>query len=405
MSVLTAKNCGMAADSAETNTCRQLSIGPFQSDLLDLARWAAAFLVVAEHVRSLMFVPYGSESHAGVFGKAFYFLTGFGHASVMVFFVMSGFLVGGQVLERLAYGTFSWRKYVVDRSSRLYAVYLLALLLGGFLDYLGYHYFNRFGLYDRSFTGNIAVVNRDFHANLTPSVFGWNLVMCQTILGPIFGSNGPLWSLANEFWYYLAGPILFRLFYAKLPRQIIFCLGALAGIIWFLPGVMLVYFLVWLLGALVYLVNVRPLLPTWISLVLFLGCFSIGRLQWVKPPYLGDFLIGISFALLINSASGKLWRMQGHILNRKAADFSYSVYLCHFPFLVVVLSALYQGAGIGIRGPRTSLFMWLAFSILALVYLWCYLVSLITERRTPRIRALLHRLLAGENVTRAAKVS
>ena len=29
----------------------------------------------------------------GVMGKIFYFVTGFGHAAVMVFFVMSGFLV------------------------------------------------------------------------------------------------------------------------------------------------------------------------------------------------------------------------------------------------------------------------------------------------------------------------
>src|SRR5882672_8637060 len=179
-------------NSKDVASPRPLVISPFQSDLLDLSRWLAAFLVVAEHARSFMFRPYEAESQVGVLGKAFYFLTGFGHASVMVFFVMSGFLVGGKVLEQLALGTFSWQKYVVDRSSRLYAVYLLALLLGGTLDYLGYRYLNDFGLYDRSFSGSIAVVDHDFHASLAPSVFGLNLIMCQKVLGPVLGTNGPL---------------------------------------------------------------------------------------------------------------------------------------------------------------------------------------------------------------------
>ena len=206
-------------------------------------------MVVVEHVRSFMFRAYGPESHAGVLGKAFYFMTGFGHAAVMVFFVMSGFLVGGKALEQIGAGTFSWQKYVADRTGRLYGVYLVALLLGGTLDYFGYHHFNGFGLYDRSFSGNFAAVNYDFHAGLTPTVFALNLVMCQTILGPVFGSNSPLWSLANEFWYYLAGPILFLLLCARRPRQIILCVGVLAGVMWYLPGYMLVCSLVWLLGA------------------------------------------------------------------------------------------------------------------------------------------------------------
>src|SRR5436190_16032937 len=78
--------------SGDVVSPRQLFISPFQSDLLDLSRWVAAFLVVVEHARSLMFPPSGADSQLGLLGKAFYFMTGFGHASVMVFFVMSGFL-------------------------------------------------------------------------------------------------------------------------------------------------------------------------------------------------------------------------------------------------------------------------------------------------------------------------
>jgi peptidoglycan/LPS O-acetylase OafA/YrhL len=368
-------------------------ISPFQSDLLDLARWVAAFLVVIEHLRSFMFTDYGAGDRMNLLGKAFYFMTGFGHSAVMIFFVMSGFLVGGKVLERLSQGTFSWLKYAVDRSSRLYAVYVLALLLGGGLDYFGCHYLNRFGLYDESFSGRIPVVNFNFHQNLSPSIFGLNLIMCQTILGPVFGSNGPLWSLANEAWYYLAGPLLFALLYRRRWRSVTFSLVVLAALIWFLPVDILVYSLVWLMGAGLYLINHRRYLPLWCPLLLFAVSFSLARLQCLMVPYLADFLIGVSFALLINSATGSAQRLPWHSLSRRAANFSYSVYLCHFPFLVFVLSALYVTIGVGLRGQRTVLSSGLFLLILVMVYGWCYGVSLFTERQTPRIREWLKRRL------------
>ncbi len=379
-------------------------ISPLQSDLLDLSRWVAAFLVVAEHQRCLMFVDYKTGEGIGALSKVFYFMTHFGHSAVMVFFVMSGFLVGGKVIDRLKQGAFSWQKYAVDRVSRLYAVYVLALLLGGALDYLGYRCLNRFGLYDRTFSDHIAVANADFHAGLSKPVFFLNLLMCQTILVPVFGSNGPLWSLANEFWYYLAGPLLFLLYFARNLGARSICVIALAGLYWFLPASILIYFLVWLLGALLYSINDRPLFPASISLFLFLGCLSAVRLEWIKSGWVGDFLIAITFAMLINSGAGKPGHMPGHVLSRRAADFSYSVYLCHFPFLACILSAIYQGTGFGLRTPRSGLSVGLSLVVLGLTYLWCYLVSLVTERQTPRIRKILYALLGREMVVSTAVV-
>ena len=40
---------------------RSFYISPLQSDLLDVFRWLAAFLVVIEHLRSLMFADYGTQ--------------------------------------------------------------------------------------------------------------------------------------------------------------------------------------------------------------------------------------------------------------------------------------------------------------------------------------------------------
>jgi peptidoglycan/LPS O-acetylase OafA/YrhL len=374
---------------ASIGNLRQFHISPFQSDFLNLSRWLAALLVVVEHLRSLLFTDYETGGRMGVIGKVFYFVTGFGHAAVMVFFVMSGFLVGGKVLAALLEGDFAWQKYAIDRFSRLYSVYVLALLSGGALDYLGYHFFNHFGFYDQTFSGRIAVINHDFHQTLSVSIFAVNLGMCQTILAPVFGSNGPLWSLANEFWYYTAGPILLGLFFLRAGWKLFFGAVALALIFWFLPESILIYGLVWLLGAAVYVLNRRKLLPLWVSLVVFTVCFSIARMQWFKIPYLADFLIGISFALVINSTAGGAWRIPWHHFSRMAAGFSYSVYLCHFPLLVFILSVLFQKRWIGFRAPPTLSSAAIFLLILGVVYGWCFLISLITERRTSQIRAWL----------------
>lgn len=384
---------------------RQFQISPMQSDLLDLSRWVAAFLVVIGHLRSLMFTDYGPGNQMGVVERLFYFMTGFGHCSVMVFFVMSGFLVGGRVLDRFSNGTFSWQKYAVDRSSRLYAVYLLALLLGGLLDYFGYNYLNHFGLYDQTFPGRMAVVNFNFHRDLSWPILGLNLGMCQTVLGPVFGSNGPLWSLANEFWYYLAAPFFAALLFRRGWQAAMISLGVLAALCWFLPMGMLVNSIVWLIGAALYFLNSRRYLPLWLSLFLFAGSFSLARLPWVKLPYLADFFIGISFALVINSAAGRSYRLAWHHVNKWAADFSYSIYLCHFPFVVFLLSGIYQFTGLGLRGQRSVPTMGLFALVLLLVYGWCYGVSFLTERQTPRIREFLSRSFAAQGADTQGELS
>jgi peptidoglycan/LPS O-acetylase OafA/YrhL len=378
--------------SVHMSTLRQLKISPLQTDLLDLSRSVAALLVVIEHLRSLMFADYLGASGMSPWGNMWYFITNFGHPAVMVFFVMSGFLVGGKCLESFAQGGFSWRKYCVDRASRLYAVYLLALVLTALLDHFGYLYLNRFGLYDFSFPGRVAAVNHNFHENANFPIFALNLAMCQTILVPVFGSNGPLWSLANEFWYYLAGPLLFALLCARSWRPIVISLFGLVLLAWFLPLEMLVYWLVWLMGAALYFFNSRRFVPLWLSLALFSVCFSAERLHLLKVPCLPDILIGISFALVINSAAANTRRLPCRNITHKAADFSYSVYLCHFPFLVFVMSGLYQVTGKGLRGPPTLFRIGLSFLILFVVYVWCYLISLLTERHTARIRKVLYRV-------------
>jgi peptidoglycan/LPS O-acetylase OafA/YrhL len=168
----------------------------------------------------------------------------------------------------------------------------------------------------------------------------------------------------------------------------------LAGIIWFLPATILVYALLWLLGAAFYFINDRRLLPLSFSLILFASCLTVARLQLVANPILADFLIGISFALVINSSAGVSRRLPGNNWSRAAAGCSYSVYLCHFPFLVLAVSVLFHMGVIGYPGQATLKLACVFLMVLLLAFVWCYLISLATEKQTPRIRVWLNHWLA-----------
>ena len=85
----------------------------------------AALLVCVEHLRAFLFVPYARLESPGVVQKGFYFLTGLGHQSVMVFFVLRGFLVGGSDVGAMQKGTRTWNGYLLRRMTRLWVVLVL----------------------------------------------------------------------------------------------------------------------------------------------------------------------------------------------------------------------------------------------------------------------------------------
>lgn len=105
-----------------------IEINPRLGATLDFLRWTSALAVLAGHVRLFLFPPMESIAHPGLPLKTFYLLTGFGHQAVMIFFVLSGFLVGGRAAEKLSDGTFRMADYLADRVSRLKPVLFSSLV-------------------------------------------------------------------------------------------------------------------------------------------------------------------------------------------------------------------------------------------------------------------------------------
>jgi peptidoglycan/LPS O-acetylase OafA/YrhL len=91
---------------------------------LDLVRAVAALLVFLAHGGLPMF----SENQGC--------LRPFGHEMVVIFFVLSGFVIAYAVSKSQD----SWRAFGADRLSRLYSVILPALLLTAALDFFTRHF-------------------------------------------------------------------------------------------------------------------------------------------------------------------------------------------------------------------------------------------------------------------------
>lgn len=88
---------------------------------LDALRFIAAFMVVLSHSRNTFFPAFGDlpDDQHSVFTMAFTMFCRMGHEAVVIFFVLSGFLVGGRGIERIKGGTMNVGSYAIDRFSRI----------------------------------------------------------------------------------------------------------------------------------------------------------------------------------------------------------------------------------------------------------------------------------------------
>lgn len=109
---------------------------------LDALRGSAAQLVVAGHAISLFYsgYPLGGSDELYVFYNLLYAISEAPHPAVVTFFVMSGYLVGGNLLINMKDGCFNLTKYLVDRTSRLFVVLFPALVLTLIFDSISFYY-------------------------------------------------------------------------------------------------------------------------------------------------------------------------------------------------------------------------------------------------------------------------
>ncbi len=353
---------------------RKLTV--YTSNVLDLARASAAGLVVLMHAR----VAIGDAE--GVLGNIVYAAANCGTQAVFWFFVISGYLVGGSVISGIAENRFSFGPYFIARFSRLYIVLLPAFLLFCTLD--GW----RHAAVGMSVDAGLETV-----ASLSlPTLLG-NLVFVQTLLVPPLGSNHPLWSLANEFWYYVAFPLLLAPLMAdkaRGTRAALFVLGLLIlGVIARLNISIVWLFVPWCMGAALRICPYRPIksmMVAWLLAITFMLAFPY--LHTVIGP-LATLLVAGSFSAVLLASHGEAdlapWRHARMI--KTFGEFSFSLYIIHLPLIYFLLTVPVGSPNPSKHLPQFSLAA--AGSMALLVgasYCAAFLFAQLTERHTSWLR-------------------
>ncbi|SFG20399.1 Peptidoglycan/LPS O-acetylase OafA/YrhL, contains acyltransferase and SGNH-hydrolase domains [Novosphingobium sp. CF614] len=345
---------------------------------LDHLRWIAALAVVVQHARGMVMVDY--DPRADLFAKAVFFATGFSHQAVIIFFVLSGHLVGGSALRMILEGSERARRtrFVVDRLTRIGAVLWPAVALS-------------------------AVVAMVAPASPVLSTAGWSAdlpniieasrpiewaatgLLLNEMAVPTIPFNGPLWSLAYEWTYYVIAAAL--VFIAARDRSalslgiIVYALLLLGLSAWRQPQ--LIWMMAfWFAGAAASRVTKwrHPLL----SGALFLIVLLLSRFGGEMAGK--DAAVAIATAILLADRSFQDWRIAPEMGARLSA-FSYSLYATHWPVMLLVV-ACEQKLG-WIRQRLTAggtAYLAIALLILA-AYIVAYFFAEFTERRTETIRA------------------
>lgn len=356
-----------------------MTLKPSLSAYLDLLRFVAAASVLFGHMDqdalSMDWMP----------------LALFSHDAVVIFFVLSGFIIHHSTTARAS----TWRQYAVARLSRIYSVALPSVLLCvGLAIWL---------------SSQPGFDPERYSSYTTPS--GWHVLSSLLFLNESWLNssdvplNNPYWSLCYEVWYY----VIFGLF--------LFTSGAsrwvLLGIAALISGpAILVLLPVWLLGAwlaasgrhethwtagLAYVAFLTPLflivlvkvtgLDRGVQTFLHGSVPGFWRLD-SSQRFVTDYLIGAALCLHIAAFSSLPAEVQGFFVRHQSriaalAGFSFTLYLFHRPMTQLLGAWWPQGPGQPHVTAALALIMLLA----------CWIISWGTEKQLPRWRRGLSRVL------------
>jgi peptidoglycan/LPS O-acetylase OafA/YrhL len=337
--------------------------------------------VALHHLRNHCFPDYKSIVDPGILIKVTAGLGGFGDQAVTVFFVISGWLVGGQLLDRQPTKQTIYN-YAIDRITRLWTV-LLPLFVITFLGMIAI---------DESLAA--VLENNGFSLlTLTGNLFG-----LQTIVVPNFANNYPLWSLSNETWYYILFPLLVVALSERSSSfwRLVCMTFALALSIW-LPGKHLQYFSVWLLGALFSRLQL-PFSPLWTGFSLLVAVLTI-RISHANGTFLAHLLLAIAFAVFLSSAKRPIAKRAFFFVNslkgfaKWSSGLSFSLYVIHVPVIYFLQRHIESHLGKTIL-DQADILDWGIFALMWIVILGCaHWFYFLFESRTQAIRNFARRAL------------
>ncbi len=358
---------------------------------VDWLRFGAALAVVLDHTRAFYFL--GFDRYSGFEHPAaravFISLFSLGRQAVAVFFVLSGWLVGGNAIRKVRAGTFDAAAYTADRFSRVYVPLIPALLL------------------------TLAIL-RVIESPIKPKEFAACFVSWQgvgAVKAP--GGNAPLWTLSFEVWFYvLAGGAAVAFRRASMPWQRLAGGAVAAFAAWVCVELSWAYLVCWLIGAAGYWLRdrIRPAGRPWTAAggLLFMAAGTViyqlnedvlppvppAVDEWLPPSEVAQWMVSAGALALIaslvsaapRSRAGRWIEWAGTPL----AAFSYTLYLTHYPVIVALRTDLGPVKPKWTFGSVTHAVSWVVICLAVALVMYA-----LFERQTPRARRWLRAKLAS----------
>jgi peptidoglycan/LPS O-acetylase OafA/YrhL len=378
---------------------------------MDAIRGLAAILVMFGHSRDLFFHSLSEHST-----RAVTMVSGridaqvpaqpritMGNEAVMIFFVLSGYLVGGSVLRSFRRDRWSWKEYLTKRLTRLWMVLIPALALTLLLDHAGLRIFPEPTSIYQGPVGQIEV-RSDLAHTLTPEILLGNAVFLQDIVVTTPGTNIALWSLSNEFWYYILFPLLVFVFWrysstaARLASAV-----SVAGLLLFIGADEAILFPTWLLGVGVGVLPLRlsERSSRWLLLLfgglMFPFMVAVRVLPWnihLAQSCVALYFGGLLYIMLNRNSPTRngAYQWAAGVLS----DLSYPLYLVHLPILVFLCAAINRPWHQWTRTPGHFALM---LGVDSATLVAAYLFHLCFQRHTEALRlSLLGRLQRQQHV-------
>lgn len=367
------------------------------SVLLDMMRGCAALLVLFSHWRNIFFIDFPAIKQFRALWFPFYGVTTSGHQAVVVFFVLSGYFVGGSVIRLWESHRWSWKRYALQRLVRLWVVLLPGLLLCTFWDRLGLTLGHAPALYGGT-SGNHLMQNVAAASNWR--VLLANALFLQGFRAPLYGSDTALWSLANEFWYYALFPLAYVAFRTSRWLLRIVCVALFLFLCWFVTPALLMPFAIWMIGVLLVWLPSPPLMSRWIrrlaALVLIGSVYYLPK-NWATSDFLLGIVTGVCVWIFFSAKEAEEASYFTR-LARSLSRFSFTLYVVHLPLLIFLASCL---IGDGRLQPSLRT-LGLSAGVLAVVLLYAWGVAWCTEFRTDVVRRWIEKHLNWSRPSRTS---
>ncbi len=303
--------------------------------VLDGLRGIAALYVLVHHARLLLTQPYyqgflKNPEQYNIIDKFlvyFFSLFKFGHEAVILFFVLSGFVIHLNQARTLAQPQstkFSLKNYLFKRIVRIYPTLITSFVLIVILDFC-YFFIH---------SGNWDVISQKYSV----ATFFYDFFLVPD--SPIWGHNFPVWSLKHEWFFYLLYPLLFlvnkkNVFLGLFLPVLLYSLY-IGGLKMPFIGAACYTLLIWWLGSILADIYCQRIhIPIqWGAALVPISLVVIFIFKSISTPFY-DLLLGLLFTGVLAMILTNKFSALSRFLSKFSiiGTFSYSLYLLHFPIL------------------------------------------------------------------------